>query len=122
MFYYRKADAAPGWLAQPDGWASVGRTDLALGIWGVAAENPTRPAITDADGTTITYGELAARSNQLVRGLRDLGLRHGDVVAAVLANEPAMLELYAAALQGGFYLTPVNHHLTGTEIGYILGN
>jgi long-chain acyl-CoA synthetase len=95
---------------------------LALGLWGIADETPGKLALTAADGTQLTYGELAARSNQVVHGLRALGLGHGDVVATVLANEPAMIELYAAALQGGFYLTPINHHLTANEIAFILEN
>src|SRR5207253_8589203 len=67
-------------------------------------------------------GELAASSNRLVHGLRALGLRRGDVVATLLRNEPAMLELAMAALQGGLYLTPINHHLTASEVAYVLAD
>jgi long-chain acyl-CoA synthetase len=31
-----------------------------------------------------------------------------------------MIELYLAATQAGFYLVPINHHLTAPEIAYIL--
>jgi long-chain acyl-CoA synthetase len=31
-----------------------------------------------------------------------------------------MMELYLAALQAGFYLVPINHHLTASETAYIL--
>jgi len=31
-----------------------------------------------------------------------------------------MIELYLAAGQAGWYLTPINHHLTAAEIGYIV--
>ena len=93
---------------------------MAVGLWEIAAEDPERIAVVGADGTAIGFGELAERSNRLVHGLRALGLRRGDVVATVMANEPAMLELHMAALQGGLYLTPVNHHLTAAEIAYVL--
>jgi long-chain acyl-CoA synthetase len=95
---------------------------MALGLWNVAADHPSRLALTDAEDGTMTFGELAARTNQLVHGLRALGVGRGDVVATVLANEAAMMELYMAAAQGGFYVTPVNHHLTAPEIQYILEN
>jgi acyl-CoA synthetase (AMP-forming)/AMP-acid ligase II len=93
---------------------------VALGLWRIAEEDPSRTAIVDARGEAITFGELAERSNRLVHGLRALGLLPGDAIAAILENEPAILELHMAALQGGLYLTPINHHLTPREISYIL--
>jgi len=89
-------------------------------VWSVAAEDPSRVAVISAGGGAITFGELAERANRLTHGLRGLGLAPGDVVAAVLANEPAMLELNLAVLQGGMYLVPINNRLTATEIAYIL--
>jgi long-chain acyl-CoA synthetase len=90
------------------------------GVWSIAAEDPSRVAVIEAGGAQITFGELAERANRLSHGLRSLGVGAGEVVAAVLANEPAMLELNLAALQGGFYLVPINNRLTATEIAYIL--
>ena len=95
---------------------------MQVGLWRIAAEDPGRTAIVDADGRTTSLGELAASSNRLVHGLRALGLRRGDVVATLLRNEPAMLELAMAALQGGLYLTPINHHLTASEVAYVLAD
>ncbi|HVT77806.1 MAG TPA: AMP-binding protein, partial [Acidimicrobiales bacterium] len=69
-----------------------------------------------------TFGELCAASNRVARGLRRLGLTRGDAIAVVLPNEAAFLELYLAATQIGLYITPVNFHLTGSEIAYILGD
>jgi long-chain acyl-CoA synthetase len=92
-----------------------------VGLWAIADDDPDRVALVEAgSGRELTYGELAARANQLTFGLRALGAGQGDVVAAVLGNEAAMLELYAAALQGGWYLTPINHHLTAAEIAYVV--
>ena len=36
--------------------------------------------------------------------------------------DAAMIVTYLAAMQAGWYLTPINHHLTAGEIGYILGD
>jgi long-chain acyl-CoA synthetase len=55
-----------------------------------------------------------------VHGLRAGGLKAGDCVATVLPNGTAMVEAYLAAAQAGWYLTPINHHLTSGEIAYIL--
>lgn len=91
-----------------------------LGFWSFAKANPDATALIDADGTRTTRGELLSRCNRLVHGLRAAGLQHGDCIATVLPNGAPILELYLAAAQGGWYLTPINHHLTGAEIGYIL--
>src|SRR5579859_1820841 len=90
------------------------------GFWRSAAENPHRLALVEPDGTRHTAGALLAQVNQLVHGLRALGLQPGDTVATVLPNCAAMLELALATAQAGFYLTPINHHLTAHEIGYIV--
>jgi long-chain acyl-CoA synthetase len=93
---------------------------MAEGVWRIAEEDPSRPAVVEADGTIRTYGEVADGANRLTHGLRRLGLAAGDVVAAVLPNQAAMLELQLAAFQGGLYLVPVNTRLTAPEIAYIL--
>jgi long-chain acyl-CoA synthetase len=43
-------------------------------------------------------------------------------VAVVLDNCVEMLELFMAAAQAGWYLTPINHHLAPPEIEYIIKN
>ncbi len=90
------------------------------GFWNMAAANPERLALVTPDGREISAAELAAASNQLTRGLRALGLGKGDAVATVLPNGTEMIELYLACFQAGMYLVPINHHLVGTEIAYIV--
>src|ERR1700728_2724094 len=91
-----------------------------LGFWALAHENPEHLALVAPDGTEYTSAELLGRANQVVHGLRGLGLRPGDVVATLLPNGVEMFELYLAALQAGWYLVPINHHLIGPEVAYIL--
>src|SRR5437870_13575451 len=91
-----------------------------LGFWTLAQKDPSYLALVDADGLGITSGELLAGANQLVHGLRELGLQEGDSFATVLPNGATMIELYLAALQAGWYLVPINHHLVGPEIAYIV--
>jgi long-chain acyl-CoA synthetase len=93
-----------------------------IGFWKLAAEDPSRVAVIDADGRTHTRGALLAAANQIVHALRARGVRRGDAVAAVLGNEVAILEMFMAAWQAGWYLTPINGHLAAPEIAYILGD
>jgi long-chain acyl-CoA synthetase len=92
------------------------------GFWKLAAEHPDKPALIDAEGRTTSAGELLRSVNRVSHGLRALGLKKGDAVAVVLKNEPAILELFMAAAQCGFYLTPINVNLAPPEIAYILGD
>jgi len=91
-----------------------------LGFWGRAQQSPDWIAVIEADGTEHRAGDLLARVNQITHGLRALGLQPGDGIASVLPNGVAPLELYLAALQAGWYLTPVNWHFTAPEIAHIL--
>jgi long-chain acyl-CoA synthetase len=91
-----------------------------LGFWGRARQSPDWIAAIEADGTEHRAGDLLGRVNQITHGLRALGLRPGDGIASVLPNGAAALEVYLAALQAGWYLTPINWHFTAPEIGYIL--
>jgi len=91
-----------------------------VGFWTIAGEAPAWIAVVEPDGTEITAGELLAGANQLVHGLRALGLEKGDCIATVLDNSAAMLEAFLAAHQAGWYITPINWHLTAPEIAYIL--
>jgi long-chain acyl-CoA synthetase len=90
------------------------------GFWNLASRNPDHLALVEPDGTAIAAGELLARANRLVHGLRALGMARGDALATVLPNGAEALELYLAALQAGWYLVPINHHLTGAETAYIV--
>ena len=63
---------------------------------------------------------MLATVNRLEPRLRSLGLSRGTSIAAMLPNSPEALEVYLAMQQIGLYLTPINYHLVGPEIAYIL--
>jgi len=92
------------------------------GFWNLAQKNPDQLALIEPDGRALRAGELLAEANRLVHGLRALGLQQGDCIATCLPNGAAMIEAYLAAAQAGWYLTPINHHLTAGEVAYILGD
>ena len=91
-----------------------------LGFWALAQDDPTAIALVEPDGRELTSGELLGESNRVVHGMRALGLQPGDAIAMVLPNGAEVFELYLAALQAGWYLVPINHHLVGPEIAYIV--
>src|SRR5437867_12063464 len=93
-----------------------------LGFWAIAQADPERPALVDPDEREISAGELLAAANQVVHGLRAMGLQPGDAIAMLLPNSVEVFELYLAVTQAGFYLIPINWHLVGPEIAYIVGD
>ena len=93
-----------------------------LGFWKMATADPERVALITPDGLEHDAGELLAAANQVSHGLRALGLDRGDTVAVVLPNDYEMLAVYLGATQIGLYITPINHHLVGPEIAYIVND
>jgi long-chain acyl-CoA synthetase len=99
----------------------MANTDV-IGFWKVAEADPGHLAVVDPDYDEMTYGELAELTNKIVHGLRALGLKKGDQVTTVLPNGFEQIAVALAAFQAGFYYTPVNWHLVGPEIAYIVGD
>jgi long-chain acyl-CoA synthetase len=91
-----------------------------FGFWVMAQEEPNQVALVAPDGTELKAGELLGRANQLVAAFRKLGLEQGDTIAFVLPNCTEVFEIYLAALQAGWYIVPINHHLVAPEIAYIV--
>ncbi|MDJ0851572.1 MAG: acyl-CoA synthetase [Myxococcota bacterium] len=91
-----------------------------LGFWNFARKDPGKLALVDPTGREWTRGELLAESNRIAHGLTALGLERGDCVAVVLPNCAEFYLVYLAIAQSGLYLTPINNHLTGPEIAYIV--
>ncbi|WP_426571968.1 acyl-CoA synthetase [Aquihabitans sp. McL0605] len=93
-----------------------------LGFWRLAEADPGHLALVGPEGTELTAGELLERANRAAHGFRALGLQGGDTVAVLMPNSTELIELYLGALQVGLYFTPVNWHLVGPEVAYILGD
>ncbi|WPO69368.1 acyl-CoA synthetase [Streptomyces sp. KN37] len=92
------------------------------GFWAQAHTDPGRTVLVAPDGAEWTAGRLHGGVNQLVHGLRAAGLERGDAFAVVLPNGVEFFTAYLAAAQAGFYLVPVNHHLVGPEIAWIVAD
>jgi long-chain acyl-CoA synthetase len=86
-----------------------------------AKERPGASAVLSNYGSR-SFGELNANANRLVRLLAQHGIGPGDSVAVVSKNRPEFLEALAAATRSGIRFTPINFHLKGEEVGYIVDN
>ena len=93
-----------------------------MGFWARAQENPDWLAVVEPDGTEHKAGDLFGRVNQIVHALRARGVQAGDGIVALVPNGVAPVELSLAALQAGWYYTPVNWHFTPLEIAYIVAD
>src|SRR5689334_12777805 len=92
------------------------------GLWNIAREQPNLTAVVGPDGESLDYAELVARADRYGRGLQTLGLRAGDTLAMMLPNGVDLIAVYFAATQIGLYVVPVNWHLVGAEVAYLLAD
>jgi long-chain acyl-CoA synthetase len=92
----------------------------AIGLWNIAREQPDLTAVVPPDGKPVTYRDLVERADRYGRGFRALGMRPGDSVVVLLPNGVDLLAVYFAAIQTGLYVVPVNWHLVGAEVAYIV--
>ena len=86
-----------------------------------ARNQPDVEAVASAFGSR-TFAELNGNANRLVRLLNSYGIGAGDSVAVVTRNRPEFIEALCATARSGIRFTPINFHLKGEEIGYIVNN
>ena len=85
----------------------------------VAAEHPGQEAlrvVAEGGTTALTYGELAARSNQVANWLRSLGARRGDRLLLMLGNIAELWEVILAAIKLGVVIIPASTQLSPDDL------
>ncbi|XP_015127346.1 4-coumarate--CoA ligase 1 [Diachasma alloeum] len=86
-------------------------------IWENVNKWPTRIALEcSVTGRKYTYAEARDSANYVARSLRNMGLRHGDVVALILPNLPETPIALLGAVESGLIVTSVNPIYTPDEI------
>ena len=66
--------------------------------------------------------EIDARAACLAGGLARLGVDDGDVVAVMLRNDPAYVDIIQGCRIAGAYYCQINWHFKRDEAGFILGD
>ena len=84
-----------------------------------ARTEPGRTALV-YEGQRIAYGELQRRVEAAAGLLREQGVRPGEVVALLMKNSAAFVELALAISHAGAVLLPINYRLGAEEVAYIL--
>src|SRR5258705_7010163 len=78
----------------------------------IAANRPDQTAlriVADGDNAaSLSYGEMAARSNQVANWLRGLGARRGDRLLLMLGNIAPLWEIILAAMKLGVVIIPAS--------------
>ncbi len=87
-----------------------------------ARRDPNGLALTDGTRRR-SWAEFADRVVHLAHFLRDVaGVRPGEHVATLMGNRVEGIELIAASIVAGTWITPINWHLAAEEIDYIVGD
>jgi fatty-acyl-CoA synthase len=86
-----------------------------------ASRSPRREAIVFGD-QRITYGALFERMSRTAGWLASRGIEAGDVVAVLMKNSAAFIEIAVAVGHIGAVFLPINFRLSADEVGYIVGD
>jgi len=86
-----------------------------------ARRTPDRCAL-KYGGEDISYAAFDDRIRQVAGWLASRGIGADDVVAVLMKNSAAFLELVFAASHIGAVFLPINFRLSADEVGYIVGN
>src|SRR5262245_24337 len=86
-----------------------------------AKRTPERAAL-KYRGEEISFATFDERIHKAGGWLAARGIGRGDVVAVLMKNSAAFLELVFAASHIGAVFLPINYRLSADEVGYIVGN
>lgn len=89
----------------------------------VALKNPLEIAVVDCKGVALTYKKLNSYANFLAHKLKDVGLKHNDVIAIYLSEKTTnlMISILASLKLGATFILLYNG-LPDERIKYILNN
>ena len=74
-----------------------------------------------SDGSSLTYRELAERSNQYARWALEQGLRKGDTVCLLMPNQPDYMAIWLGIARVGAVVALVNTNLVGPSLAHCIG-
>ncbi|HUT71049.1 MAG TPA: long-chain-fatty-acid--CoA ligase [Desulfatiglandales bacterium] len=68
----------------------------------------------------VTFAQFNGRVNSLIHALSSSGVKKGDVMGILSWNRLEYLDVYGAAMKGGFIASPFNPRLHGEELDYLI--
>jgi 2-furoate---CoA ligase len=95
--------------------------DLGTSFLASVARDPDAPAIIDGD-VRLSYRDWYARISALAAGFDELGLRAGDHLVTVLANNWQAATIHWACQFAGLIITPLNWRSTSEELDFCLAD
>jgi 2-furoate---CoA ligase len=95
--------------------------DLGTSFLASVARDPEAPAIIDGD-VRLSYRDWYARISALAAGFDELGLRAGDHLVTVLANNWQAATIHWACQFAGLIITPLNWRSTSEELDFCLAD
>ncbi len=102
-------------------WPALDRFNWALDWFdaelarGALADSPAL-RIVGPGAATLSFRDLAERSNRVANGLRALGVRRGDRVLVMLGNVAPLWEVMLAAMKLGAVVVPATTLLTAEDL------
>ena len=100
-----------------------GQTDLTDSLTGQLRERARREpgkTFVECGPATATYAEFECRTDEIAKGLADLGMRSGDSLAIISSNRMEFVETIFAAWKLGVAVVPINIYLKGTFLHFQL--
>ncbi|MCK9553225.1 AMP-binding protein [Aquamicrobium sp.] len=101
---------------------SLSQDIMNSGLRDWANRSPERILVRFPGGPDWTYGQIEALANKFARLYQASGLKTGDHVAGIFANDPYMLAAVWGAYRAGVYFTPVANTFSSLEIAYVVSN
>ncbi|WP_414642378.1 AMP-binding protein [Bradyrhizobium sp.] len=103
------------------GGAMASQGTLSWPMTRALATRPNAQAIVDGE-TCLTYAQWGRRVRGLTAGLRNLGLRTGDVIASIGQNSFRHLECWVGIPAAGMVLNDLNYRLAVRELEFIIND
>jgi long-chain acyl-CoA synthetase len=72
------------------------------------------------DAKGVSFAEFNARVNSLIRALKSMHVKKGDVLGVLSWNCLEYADVYGAAMKGGFIISPFNARLLADELDYVI--
>ncbi|MGW2160135.1 amino acid adenylation domain-containing protein [Nonomuraea sp. NPDC001699] len=85
-----------------------------------AAADPQAPAVRDAGGVLLTYGELNAAANRLARHLGGLGVGTESFVGVCAGESPDLLVALLAVMKAGAAYVPLDPAHPAERLAFVL--